>query len=174
LQRTAACSLTIVDSEERLLQQACLHLHRPTSTLSSAQRRLLTQAAERAPELMGVRILLIDDDVRNVFAMTSALERHGASVAYADNGKAGLELLDAAHDIAAVLVDIVLPDMDGYQVMREIRQRASGRFLPVIAVTAKAMPADRDKCFQAGATHYIAKPLDARDLISALRVAAFH
>jgi signal transduction histidine kinase/CheY-like chemotaxis protein len=173
-QRAAACNLTTVESEERLLQQACIHMHRPSSMLSPAQHRLLAPAAERVPELAGIRILLIDDDVRNVFAMTSALERHGASVAYADNGKAGLELMDTAPDIAAVLVDIVLPDMDGYQVIREIRQRARGEFLPVIAVTAKAMSADRDRCFQAGATHYIAKPLDARDLISALRVAAIH
>jgi signal transduction histidine kinase/CheY-like chemotaxis protein len=167
-------TLSIADSPEHLLQQSCVHLHRAAATLSSSQQESLDRGAARAPELAGVRILLIDDDVRNVFAMTSALERHGALVAYADTGKSALELLDAGPPVSAVLVDIVLPDMDGYQVMQQIRQRSGSASVPIIAVTAKAMAADRDKCIQAGATHYIAKPLDARHLLSALRVAAVY
>jgi signal transduction histidine kinase/DNA-binding response OmpR family regulator len=172
--RSATHNLTVAESLERLLQESCVHLHRDAATLSAAQQELLARGAARAPDLAGMRILLIDDDVRNVFAMTSALERHGAVVAYADTGQAGLELLDAGPPVSAVLVDIVLPDMDGYQVTQQIRQRSGYASLPIIAVTAKAMTADREKCILAGATHYIAKPVDARHLLSALRVAAVY
>jgi CheY-like chemotaxis protein len=118
-----------------------------------------------------MRVLIIDDDVRNIFAMTSALERHGALVSYADNGQQGLELLNAGPPPQAVLVDIMMPELDGYEIMRRIRQQPRHARLPLIAVTAKAMPADREKCLRAGATHYLAKPVDAAQLVSALRVA---
>jgi len=163
--------IEVTHSPDQLLRQSCLLLHRPEDTLTSAQRRALLEATQRRAALGGVRVLIIDDDVRNIFAMTSALERHGALVSYADNGKQGLELLNSGPPVLAVLVDIMMPELDGYEVMRRIREQPRHRALPLIAVTAKAMPADREKCIRAGATHYLAKPVDAGQLVSALRVA---
>ena len=122
------------------------------------------------PELEGKTILVVDDDVRNIFAITSALERHHASVAYAENGRDGLALLEQTPNIDAVLMDIMMPEMDGYEVMRRIRAQPRFKELPIIAVTAKAMRADREKCMQAGANDYIAKPVDMDQLLSLLRV----
>ena len=163
--------IEVTHSSDQLLRQSCLLLHRPEDTLTSAQRRLLLEATQRRAALSGVQVLIIDDDVRNIFAMTSALERHGALVSYADNGRQGLELLSSGPPVQAVLVDIMMPELDGYEVMRRIREQPRHRALPLIAVTAKAMPADREKCIRAGATHYLAKPVDAGQLVSALRVA---
>ncbi|MEO8182809.1 MAG: response regulator, partial [Deltaproteobacteria bacterium] len=163
--------IEVTHSSDQLLRQTCLILHRPEETLTSSQRRLLHEATQRRAALAGLRVLIIDDDVRNIFAMTSALERHGALVSYADNGKQGLELLNSGAAVQAVLVDIMMPELDGYEVMRRIREQPRHQTLPVIAVTAKAMPADREKCIRAGATHYLAKPVDAGQLVSALRVA---
>ncbi len=170
--RRYADTLTLKHSQtsERLLHETSICLHRTAATFDSTQQQLLRQAAERTPELVGARVLLIDDDVRSVFAMTSALERHGVVVTYADNGRDGLALIENGPALCAVLVDIKLPDLDGYEVMRCVRQGSSQQALPIIAVTAKALPADREKCMLAGATHYIAKPMDARHLVSALRV----
>jgi CheY-like chemotaxis protein len=128
---------------------------------------LLGTSAQRA-ELAGVKVLVIDDDVRNIFAMASALERHGAAVTYADSGKEGLDKLATMPEIQAVLVDIMMPDMDGYEVMSRAREARVD--LPLIAVTAKAMPADREKCLRAGASHYLAKPVSIPELVSALKV----
>ncbi len=169
--QSARLRLELTQSSEQLLRASCLLLHRPADTLSSAQRRLLLEGLQRHAALTGLRVLIIDDDVRNIFAMTSALERHGAEVAYADNGSQGLELLNGGPAVHAVLVDIMMPDLDGYEVMRRIRAQLRHRALPLIAVTAKAMAADREKCILAGATHYLAKPVDADQLVSALRVA---
>jgi CheY-like chemotaxis protein len=163
--------LALSQTSEQLLRETCLFLHRPAEALSSAQQRLLLEAMQRRAALTGLRVLIIDDDVRNIFAMTSALERHGALVTYADNGHQGLELLSAGPPVQAVLVDIMMPELDGYEVMRRIREQPRHRALPLIAVTAKAMAADREKCLHAGATHYLAKPVDADQLVSALRVA---
>jgi signal transduction histidine kinase/HAMP domain-containing protein/CheY-like chemotaxis protein len=163
--------IEVTHSAEQLLRHSCLALHRPEETLPSGQRRLLLEATQRRAALAGMRVLIIDDDVRNIFAMTSALERHGALVSYADNGQQGLELLNAGPPPQAVLVDIMMPELDGYEIMRRIREQPRHAQLPLIAVTAKAMPADREKCLRAGATHYLAKPVDAGQLVSALRVA---
>jgi signal transduction histidine kinase/CheY-like chemotaxis protein/HAMP domain-containing protein len=151
----------------QLLHEAMLSAHPPPGSLNPGQRSLLGPSAQRV-ELAGVRVLVIDDDVRNIFAMASALERHGAAVAYADNGRDGLDKLAHTPEIQAVLVDIMMPDMDGYEVMRRIRE--SSKSLPVIAVTAKAMPTDREKCIRAGASHYVAKPVSIPELVSALKV----
>jgi CheY-like chemotaxis protein len=151
----------------QLLYETLLAVHPPPGSLNGAQRSLLAASAQRV-ELAGMRVLLIDDDVRNIFAMASALERHGAAVAYADNGLEGLDKLARTPEIQAVLVDIMMPDMDGYEVMRRIRESQAS--LPLIAVTAKAMPADREKCIRAGATHYLAKPVSIPELVSALKV----
>jgi CheY-like chemotaxis protein len=164
-------AIEVTHSAEQLLRHSCLALHRPEETLPSGQRRLLLEATQRRAALAGMRVLIIDDDVRNIFAMTSALERHGALVSYADNGQQGLELLNAGPPPQAVLVDIMMPELDGYEIMRRIREQPRHGQLPLIAVTAKAMPADREKCIRAGATHYLAKPVDAGQLVSALRVA---
>ncbi|MET0412109.1 MAG: response regulator, partial [Polyangiaceae bacterium] len=139
---------------------ALLAAHAEPGSLNGGQRSLLGTSAQRS-ELAGIHVLVIDDDVRNIFAMASALERHGASVAYADSGAEGLAKLAAAPEIQAVLVDIMMPDMDGYEVMQQIRQGRAD--LPLIAVTAKAMPADREKCVRAGASHYLAKPVSIPD-----------
>jgi len=163
--------IEVTHSAEQLIRHSCLALHRPEETLPSGQRRLLLEATQRRAALAGMRVLIIDDDVRNIFAMTSALERHGALVNYADNGQQGLELLNSGPPPQAVLVDIMMPELDGYEIMRRIREQPRHAQLPLIAVTAKAMPADREKCIRAGATHYLAKPVDAGQLVSALRVA---
>ena len=170
--RRHAEALTLRHSQapERLLHETSICLHRPAEKLSSAQQRQLARAAERAPELAGMRVLLIDDDVRSVFAMTSALERHGILVTYADTARDGLALIENGPALSVVLVDIKLPDLDGHEVMRRVRQGKSQQDVPIIAVTAKALPADREKCMLAGATHYISKPIDTRHLVSALRV----
>jgi CheY-like chemotaxis protein len=123
--------------------------------------------------LAGRRVLVIDDDLRNIFAITSALERQDMLVSYAENGRDGLAALehaDGAEDVDVVLTDIMMPEMDGYEVMRAIRGQDRYRDLPIIALTAKAMKTDRQKCLEAGASDYIAKPVDVEQLLSLLRV----
>ena len=115
-------------------------------------------------------MLIVDDDIRNVFALTSVLEQHGLSVLYAENGREGIEVLEQHDDVAVVLMDIMMPEMDGYQTMRVIRQNAALRRLPIIALTAKAMKGDREKCLEAGASDYLAKPVNTEQLLSALRM----
>ena len=116
------------------------------------------------------KILIVDDDIRNIFAMTSLLERYDMRILSAETGKTALDQLLATTDIDAVLMDIMMPDMDGYDTMRAIRKFAKFRTLPVIALTAKAMKGDREKCIDAGASDYIAKPVDSAELLSMLRV----
>jgi signal transduction histidine kinase len=123
-----------------------------------------------APVLDGRKVLVVDDDVRNIFAITSALERHAARVCFAENGREGLEVLEQNPDIDVVLMDIMMPEMDGYEVMRCIRSTDRFRNLPIIALTAKAMRDDRDKCISAGASDYVAKPVDVDQLLSTLQV----
>jgi CheY-like chemotaxis protein len=171
LQRLAeAIIVKDVRSPERLLFETSLHMHRDSARLSEQQRQLLADIDRDGLKLNGAKILVVDDDVRNIFAMTSALESHGATVIYAENGRDGLSLLDKNPDVRAVLMDIMMPEMDGYEVMRRIREQPNHRALPVIAVTAKAMRTDREKCIQAGASDYIAKPVDVEHLLSLLRV----
>ncbi|MBK9001788.1 MAG: response regulator [Myxococcales bacterium] len=157
-------------SEAALLGLSCIFLHRPEVTLNPLQRTLLESSRRLVEELDGAEVLVVDDDVRNIFAVTSVLERHRARVVYADNGRDGLALLDEHPEVRAVLMDIMMPEMDGYDVIRRIRQHAAHGALPVIALTAKAMRADREKCLQAGASDYIAKPVNLEHLLSTLRV----
>jgi HAMP domain-containing protein/signal transduction histidine kinase/DNA-binding response OmpR family regulator len=157
-------------SPERLLDEVCLFLHRRESALPEPQRVILEDLHREVPELEGKTILVVDDDVRNIFAVTSALELHRAAVVYAENGRDGLELLERTPKVDAVLMDIMMPEMDGYEVMRRIRAQPRFEGLPIVAVTAKAMRADREKCMEAGANDYIAKPVDMDNLISLLRV----
>jgi CheY-like chemotaxis protein len=120
--------------------------------------------------LFGKTILVVDDDVRNIFALTSLLEEHNMKVLHAENGRAGIELLESRPDIDLVLMDIMMPEMDGYETMSTIRKIPEFRSLPIVALTAKAMKGDRAKCLEAGASDYITKPVDIEQLFSVLRV----
>ncbi|HEV2914805.1 MAG TPA: HAMP domain-containing protein [Pyrinomonadaceae bacterium] len=157
-------------SPERLLAETALFLHRVEANLPEPKRRMLEQLHRRDPVLAGRKVLIVDDDVRNIFALTSALESHNMEVVHAENGQEGIDLLKETPDIEVVLMDIMMPGMDGYEAIREIRQIEQFGHLPIIALTAKAMKADRDRCIEAGASDYISKPLDIDQLLSLLRV----
>ena len=164
-----------VRSPERLLDEVTLFLHQVEAELPAESRRMLKVAREREAALEGRRILIVEDDVRNIFALTSVLEPRGATLAVARNGREAVDALDAVGSepgdaIDLVLMDIMMPEMDGYTAMREIRKRPRWRKLPIIALTAKAMKDDHEKCIAAGANDYIAKPLDVEKLLSLVRV----
>jgi CheY-like chemotaxis protein len=158
-----------VRSPERLFDQVALWLHRDVSKLPADKRDLLRRLHDPNEILVGKKILIVDDDIRNIFAMTSLLERYKINVISAETGKAGIEALEKARDIDLVLMDIMLPEMDGYDTMRAIRQRYNFSELPIVALTAKAMKGDREKCIDAGASDYIAKPVETEELLSLLR-----
>jgi len=168
LRRTAA--VRHATTWERLLEESVLCLHRDEASLSAAQQKILASVRQTDPMLAGRTVLVIDDDLRNIFALTSLLERHNLEVMHAENGRAGIDMLKAKPDVDVVLMDIMMPDMDGYQTTRAIRQIPELKALPIIALTAKAMKGDRDKCIQAGASDYVAKPVDVEYLLSVIRV----
>ncbi|MBS0445047.1 MAG: response regulator [Proteobacteria bacterium] len=162
-------------SPERLLDEVTLFLHQVESTLPAALQQMLKTARDRDSSLDGRRILVAEDDVRNVFALTSVLEPKGARIELARNGREAIAKLEAAagvpeRTIDLVLMDIMMPEMDGLTAMREIRKRPEWKRLPIIALTAKAMRDDQEKCIAAGANDYIAKPLDVEKLLSLVRV----
>jgi CheY-like chemotaxis protein len=157
-------------SAERMLDDSVLLLHRDESELTEEQRGILDRLRRTDPALNGKTILVVDDDVRNIFALTSLLEEHNMNVVHAENGRAGIELLKSRPDIYLVLMDIMMPEMDGYETMSTIRQIPEFRSLPIVALTAKAMKGDRAKCLEAGASDYITKPVDLEQLFSVLRV----
>jgi signal transduction histidine kinase/CheY-like chemotaxis protein/HAMP domain-containing protein len=159
-----------VDSIEHLLEETVLFLHRAEMDLSESQREILGSVRRGDSRLTGKKVLVVDDDVRNIFALTTVLEQHGLQVVHAENGRAGIEMLRKTAGIDGVLMDIMMPEMDGYETMRAIRQITEFRSLPIIAVTAKAMKGDRAKCIEAGASDYITKPVDLDQLFSVLRV----
>jgi CheY-like chemotaxis protein/HAMP domain-containing protein/GAF domain-containing protein len=159
-----------VQSPERLLDETTLFLHRVQAHLPARQRQILEQARQTDPVLTGKKVLVVDDDVRNIFALTSLLERHQMEVLYAENGKDAVELLQKTADVDVVLMDVMMPEMDGYETTRTIRKERKLKSLPIIALTAKAMKGDREKCIEAGASDYIAKPVDPEQLLSLLRV----
>ena len=163
-------TLKDVRSNERLLDDVLLFLHRPVESLPEEKRRMLEQLHQADTVLAGKKVLIVDDDIRNIFAMTSILEPHKMQLLSAETGKAAIEVLQGTPDIDVVLMDIMMPDMDGYDTMRAIRKLAKFRSLPIIALTAKAMKGDREKCIEAGASDYIAKPVDTEQLLSILRV----
>jgi CheY-like chemotaxis protein len=167
---TEAIIIKDVRSPERLLAETSLFLHRPSERLATEQRRILEQLHQKDPMLAGKKVLIIDDDIRNIFALTSILELQDMEVCYAENGRDGINKLNETPDINVVLVDIMMPEMDGYEVMHRIRKMPEYASLPLIAVTAKAMKVDRAKCIEAGASDYIAKPVDSDQLFSLLRV----
>ncbi|MEP6938852.1 MAG: response regulator [Rudaea sp.] len=162
-------------SPERLLDEVTLFLHQVESKLPATSQRLLREVRNRDAALEGRRILVVEDDVRNIFALSSVLELKGAKIEIARNGREALAALDASHlgrspAIDLVLMDIMMPEMDGIEAMQQIRKRAEWRRLPIIALTAKAMRDDQEKCLAAGANDYIAKPLDVERLLSLIRV----
>jgi CheY-like chemotaxis protein len=159
-----------VRSPERLLDETSLFLHRVQSKLPDSKRKLIEQGQRADPILVGRKVLVVDDDVRNIFAITSALESYQMSVLYAESGKAALDTLKATPDVDIVLMDVMMPEMDGFQTIREIRTQDRFKKMPIISVTAKAMKGDREKCLEAGASDYIAKPVDMDKLRSLLRV----
>jgi CheY-like chemotaxis protein len=159
-----------VKSPERLLDETTLFLHRVQARLPATQRRMLEEAHRVDPALTGRKILIVDDDIRNIFALTSLLERHQVQVLYAENGRDAIELLQNTEDVDLVLMDVMMPEMDGYETTRGIRSLPQFQSLPIIALTAKAMQGDREKCLEAGASDYIAKPADNEQLLSLLRV----
>jgi len=156
-------------SMEQLLDETALFLHRIEANLPEPKRRMLKQVHQSDPVFEGKRVLIVDDDVRNIFALTSMLERFKVDVSYAENGRRGIEILrESRPDV--VLMDVMMPEMDGYETMREIRKIPEFSALPIIALTAKAMKGDREKCIEAGASDYIAKPVETEQLLSLLRV----
>ena len=157
-------------SPERLLDETALFLHRVQSKLPEPKRKLLEQVQRDDPALSGRKVLIIDDDVRNIFAITTALESYRMQVIYAESGRAGIELLEAQPDVNAVLMDVMMPEMDGFETTQRIRRMDRFKHLPIIMVTAKAMKGDREKCLAAGASDYITKPVDMDQLRSLLRV----
>lgn len=159
-----------VKSPERLLDETALFLHRVQAKLPEPKRRILEKLQQSDPVLAGKKVLIVDDDVRNIFALTTALERHKVNVKYAESGQQALELLAKEPEVDIVLMDVMMPEMDGFECMRRIRAQAKFKKLPILAVTAKAMKGDREKCLEAGANDYITKPVDIDQLRSLLRV----
>jgi CheY-like chemotaxis protein len=159
-----------VRSFERLVDDVLLFLHRPLSTLAAERRAVIDQLHDPSNALAGKRVLVVDDDIRNIFAMTSVLESLNMQVASAETGRAAIDILQQDHAFDVVLKDIMMPDMDGYDTMRAIRKLSKFRSLPIIALTAKAMKGDREKCIQAGASDYISKPVDIEQLLGLLRM----
>jgi hypothetical protein len=162
--------LKSVTTREAVLRETTLFLHQAIERLPPTKRSMLADLQETSRDLAGKKVLIIDDDIRNIFAMTGALEQHGLTVINAENGKDGIEMLKANPDVNVVLMDIMMPELDGYDTMRVIRGLGEFRSLPIIAITAKAMKDDREKCIEAGASDYVAKPLDMEQLTSVLRV----
>jgi len=169
---TMARSIVVkgVESPERLLDETALFLHRVVTELPPEKQRMLERLNSSDEDLVGRTALLVDDDARNVFALSSGLERRGMHVLTASNGREAIELVQATPDIAIVLMDIMMPEMDGYQTIQVIRDNPKFRRLPIIALTAKAMKGDREKCLEAGASDYLAKPVNTEQLLSALRM----
>jgi CheY-like chemotaxis protein len=159
-----------VESPERLLDETALFLHRIVTDLPAEKQRMLERLNSSDEDLIGRSVLLVDDDARNVFALSSVLERRGMRVLAATTGSEAIELIESTPDIAIVLMDIMMPEMDGYRTMEVIRAKPGTRRLPIVALTAKAMKGDREKCLAAGASDYLAKPVNTEQLLSALRM----
>jgi HAMP domain-containing protein/CheY-like chemotaxis protein/signal transduction histidine kinase len=169
---TIARSIVVkgVESPERLLDETALFLHRVVTDLPPEKQRMLERLNNSDEDLQNRTVLLVDDDARNIFALSSVLERRGMRVLTATTGTEAIDFVASTPDLAIVLMDIMMPQMDGYQTMQAIRQKPEWRRLPIIALTAKAMKGDREKCLEAGASDYLAKPVNTEQLLSALRM----
>ncbi|AZK46166.1 response regulator [Paenibacillus lentus] len=159
-----------VKSPERLLDETTLFLHRIEANLPEDKRKILQKLHNKEELFEGKKILLVDDDVRNVFALSSVLEGYRMNVVYAENGREALEILEEQRDFDLILMDMMMPEMDGYEAMRRIREKTEFAKLPIIALTAKAMKEDRSKCIEAGASDYVKKPIQTDQLLSLMRV----
>jgi CheY-like chemotaxis protein len=170
--RTVAKSIVLKDvqSPERLLDETSLFLHRVLADLPEAKRKMIERLHGSTEALEGRKVLVVDDDARNIFALTTVLENQQMEVLSATNGRQAIDIIQTTPDLSVVLMDIMMPEMDGYETMREIRKDPRFRTLPILALTAKAMKGDREKCLQAGASDYIAKPVNTDQLLSLLRV----
>jgi HAMP domain-containing protein/CheY-like chemotaxis protein/signal transduction histidine kinase len=170
---TMARSIVVkgVESPERLLDETALFLHRVVTDLPSEKQRMLERLHSSDEDLMNQTVLLVDDDARNIFALSSVLERRGMNVLTATTGREAVSLLEqSASEVSLVLMDIMMPEMDGYETINVIRKNPAFRRLPILALTAKAMKGDREKCLEAGASDYLAKPVNTEQLLSALRM----
>jgi CheY-like chemotaxis protein/two-component sensor histidine kinase len=169
---TMARSIVVkgVESPERLLDETSLFLHRVITELPIEKQRMLEKLNSSDEDLIGQTALLVDDDARNIFALSSVLERRGMKVLTATTGSEAVALVESNPEIAIVLMDIMMPQMDGYQTMGVIRENPAFRRLPIIALTAKAMKGDREKCLEAGASDYLAKPVNTEQLLLAIRM----
>ncbi|HEY1304640.1 MAG TPA: HAMP domain-containing protein [Vicinamibacterales bacterium] len=159
-----------VESPERLLDETSLFLHRVVSDLPVEKQRMLERLHRSDDDLVGKAVLVVDDDVRNIFALSSVLERRGMHVLTANTGSEAIDLMEKTSNLSIVLMDIMMPEMDGYQTIRRIRTNSAFQRLPIVALTAKAMKGDREKCFEAGASDYLAKPVNTEQLLSVLRM----
>jgi CheY-like chemotaxis protein len=159
-----------VESPERLLDETALFLHRVIGDLPPEKQIMLERLHSSDEDMSGRTILLVDDDARNLFALSSLLERRGINVLTAANGGDALDLLEKQSSISLVLMDIMMPGMDGYQTIKAVRENPRFERLPIIALTAKAMNEDRERCLEAGASDYLAKPVNTEQLLSTLRL----
>jgi CheY-like chemotaxis protein len=159
-----------VRSPERLLDETALFLHRVIADLPQAKQNMIAGLHESDAPLEGRKVLVVDDDIRNIFALNSLLERHNMEVITATNGQEAIKLVESTEDLSLVLMDVMMPEMDGYETMRRIRTHPQFRMLPIIALTAKAMKGDREKCLEAGASDYVAKPVNTDQLLSLVRM----
>jgi len=160
----------VARSPDQLIDQTALLMHAPMTELPGPAQAKLAQTRHDDPVLNGRTVVVIDDDIRNIFSLASALEDYGINLRYAESGRAGLDLLKVTPDVDVMLVNIMMPDMDGYETIREVRALPEFAELPIVAVTAKAMKGDRQKCIQAGDSDYVSKPVDIDHLVSVLRV----
>ena len=167
---TKAVIVKDVRSPERLLDEVTLFLHRVEADLPESKRKILDQVRKIDLLLAGRKVLIVDDDVRNIFSLTAVLERHRMQILSAESGRDAIDLLKKTPDIEIVLMDIMMPEMDGYETMRAVRKLPRFKSLPIISLTAKAMKGDREKCIEAGASDYITKPVNMEQLLSLLRV----
>jgi CheY-like chemotaxis protein/signal transduction histidine kinase/HAMP domain-containing protein len=157
-------------SPERLLAETTLFLHRVEAELPQPKRKMLHEAAGAEAVFKGRKVLIVDDDVRNIYALATVLEDAGMNVVFAENGREGIDVLKSTPGIGIVLMDVMMPEMDGYETMRRVREMPEYRTLPILALTAKAMKGDREKCLAAGASDYVTKPVDPDQLLSLMRV----
>jgi CheY-like chemotaxis protein len=159
-----------VQSPERLLDETALFLHRVIADLPETKQQMIERLHESDEPLDGRKVLVVDDDIRNIFALNSLLERHLMHVVTANNGQEAIDIVERDQDFALVLMDIMMPEMDGYETIRRIRGNPRFRMMPIIALTAKAMKGDREKCLEAGASDYVAKPVNTDQLLSLVRM----
>ena len=164
-----ACTVRRVQSPDRLLDFTAFFTHMNVARLPDDKRQILLDLHQSDKVLANRKVLIVDDDMRNIFALSTVLEEHEMVIVSADNGRDAIRILKEQPDIEVVLMDIMMPEMDGMETMREIRKIASLKHLPIVAVTAKAMKGDREKCIEAGAWDYLSKPVDTEQMLSVLR-----